>query len=47
MDEECLIWLGEVFHVVITLGTKDECIYWIWVKDLIKLAWRSVVLVIL
>jgi len=27
IDEECLIWLGKVFHVVITLGTKDEYIY--------------------
>ena len=27
MDEDRLIWLGEVFHVVITLGTKDDYIY--------------------
>ena len=27
IDEECLIWLGKVFHVVITLGTIDEYIY--------------------
>ena len=32
-------WLGKVFHVVITLGAKEEYIYWVRVMGL-KLAWR-------
>jgi len=27
IDEECLIWLDKVFHVVITLETKGEYMY--------------------
>ena len=42
IDDEYLILLGKVFQAVITLGTKDEYIYWVWAKGLTKFAWRWV-----
>jgi len=42
IDEESLILLGKVFQAVITLGTKDEYIYWVRAKGLTKFAWRWV-----
>jgi len=42
IDDECLILLGKVFHAVITLGTKDEHIYWVQAKGLTNFAWQWV-----
>ena len=40
IDEESLILLSKVFQALITLGTKDEYIYWVRAKGLTKFAWR-------